>query len=176
MSRIELELCDITREQTDAIVNAANPRLGNGGGVAAAIRIAAGEGFQEECERLVAERGEVETGIDAVATGAYALPCRWVIHVVGPIWSEHAPQRAAELLAGAHRAAVSLAAEIGAASLSFPAISTGIYGYPIDQAAPVALTAVQEALAEHPEVELVRFCLSSEPDLEAFSAAAAQVG
>ena len=175
VSRIELELCDITSEQTDAIVNAANPRLTNGGGVAAAIRRAAGPGFQEECERLVRERGEVETGADAVATGAYSLPCRWVIHVVGPVWREHDPQRAAELLAGAHRSAIALAEEIGAASLSFPAISTGIYGYPVEQAAPVAITAAQEALAQHPGVELVRFCLFSEKDLEAFGAAAAEL-
>lgn len=176
VQRIHLERADLTAERTDAIVNAANPYLTNGSGVAGAIRIAAGQGLQAECERLVAERGPLAVGADAVATGAGRLPCRHVIHVVGPVWGMQDEAESTKLLDAAHRSALALAEEIGAASVSFPAISTGIFGYPPEKAAPVAIAAVQEALAEHTGIELVRFCLFSEEDLRTYARAAAELG
>jgi len=172
MERIELARADITTERVDAIVNAANPYLTNGSGVAGAIRVAAGKAFQDECDRLVSELGPLAVGTDAVATDGYDLPCRYVIHVVGPVWGQQDEERSAGLLAAAHRAALEMALELEARSVSFPAISTGIFGYPVEKAAPVALEAVRDWLAGNDAIELVRFCLFSEEDLGAWQAAA----
>ena len=148
---------DITALDVDAIVNAANSRLAGGGGVDGAIHRAGGPEILAECRTL----GGCPTG-EARATGAGRLAARHVIHAVGPIWQGGGAGEA-ELLASCHRRAVELAAELGCRSLSFPAISTGAYGYPPELAAPVALEAVQKELERRPSIEHVRFVLFSEP-------------
>ena len=162
---IELVLGDITRQDVDAIVNAANPSLLGGGGVDGAIHRAGGPAILGECRGL----GGCEPG-DAKATKGGELPARFVIHAVGPIW--HGGDRGeAELLASCHRRAVELADELGCTSLAFPAISTGAYGYPVALAAPVAIGATQDALAAHPAVELARFVFRDEATLAPYRAA-----
>jgi O-acetyl-ADP-ribose deacetylase (regulator of RNase III) len=148
---IELVLGDITQQEVDAIVNAANPSLLGGGGVDGAIHRAGGPSILEECRAL----GGCEPG-NAKATGGGNLPARHVIHGVGPIW-HGGNDGEAELLASVHRRAIELADALGCNSVAFPAISTGAYGYPVDLAAPVAMRATREALVEHPSVELARF-------------------
>jgi O-acetyl-ADP-ribose deacetylase len=153
--QIEAVRGDITEQTVDAIVNAANSSLLGGGGVDGAIH--------RECRLL----GGCATG-DAKATGAGRLPARHVIHTVGPVW--HGGERGEdELLASCHRRALELAAELGCRSVAFPAISTGIYGYPVELAAPIAVAAVREAAA--PPLELVRFVLFSDGHLAAFEQA-----
>jgi O-acetyl-ADP-ribose deacetylase (regulator of RNase III) len=156
---IELVLGDITEQDVDAIVNAANPSLLGGGGVDGAIHRAGGPAILEECRAL----GGCEPG-GAKATGAGALPARYVIHAVGPIW-QGGELGEPELLASVHRRAIELADELGAVTVAFPAISTGAYGYPVEQAAPVAIRATQEALAAHPSVTAARFVLRDEATL-----------
>ena len=156
---IELVLGDITQQDVDAIVNAANPRLLGGGGVDGAIHRAGGPSILAECRTL----GGCEPG-DAKATGGGNLAARHVIHAVGPIW-HGGDEGEAELLASCHRRAIELAAELGCTSVAFPAISTGAYGYPVELAAPVAIAATREALAAHPTVELARFVFRDEPTL-----------
>jgi O-acetyl-ADP-ribose deacetylase (regulator of RNase III) len=162
---LELVRGDITQQHVDAIVNAANSALAPGGGVDGAIRRAGGSTITDETSRL----GGCATG-DAVATSAGDLPARHVVHAVGPIW-QGGDAGEAELLASAHRRAIEVAAELDCQSIAFPAISTGIYGYPPELAAPVALAAVREATARRPEMKLVRFVLFSEELLRAFEAA-----
>jgi O-acetyl-ADP-ribose deacetylase (regulator of RNase III) len=171
--RIEVILGDITRQDLDAIVNAANTQLAHGGGVARAISNAAGAELQRACDELIAERGPLVTG-EAAATDAFELPCRKVIHTVGPIYGRHGGEEA-ELLAAAHRSAIGLAAELGLRSIAFPAISCGIYGYPLDEAAPVAVAATIEALEAAPDIALARFCLFGERERSAFERALADV-
>jgi O-acetyl-ADP-ribose deacetylase len=129
---------DLTGQRVDAIVNAANEALVAAAGVCGAIRRAGGDEIFEECARL----GGCATG-DAKATGAGTLPARYVIHAVGPIWTggEHGE---AELLASAHRRALVVAEELGCHTIAFPALSTGIYGYPVELAAPVAVASARE--------------------------------
>jgi len=165
--RIEAVRGDITQEQVDAIVNAANSALAGGGGVDGAIHRAGGPEIMAECRAL----GGCPTG-DARATGAGRLAARYVIHAVGPVW-RGGGEGEEELLASCHRRAVELAAGLGCRSLSFPAISTGIYGYPLERAAPVAVRAVREAAAGHAGLELVRFVLFSDDALAAFASALA---
>jgi O-acetyl-ADP-ribose deacetylase (regulator of RNase III) len=162
---IELVLGDITQQDVDAIVNAANPSLLGGGGVDGAIHRAGGPAILEECRGL----GGCEPG-DAKATKGGELPARFVIHAVGPIWHGGGSGEA-ELLASCHRRAIELADELGCTSLAFPAISTGAYGYPVELAAPVAIGATQDALAEHPAVELARFVFRDEATLAPYRAA-----
>jgi O-acetyl-ADP-ribose deacetylase (regulator of RNase III) len=166
MDRIDFVLGDITREAADAIVNAANSSLMGGGGVDGAIHRAAGPSILEECRRL----GGCETG-DAKVTSAGNLPHRWIVHTVGPVWrgGSHGEP---DLLASAHRRSIEVADAVGARTMVFPAISTGVYGYPVEQAARVAVGAVAEALEAHPAIESVRFVLFSGPALAAFTSAA----
>jgi O-acetyl-ADP-ribose deacetylase (regulator of RNase III) len=164
VARVELRRGDLTAQpDIDAIVNAANERLAAGAGVCGAIHRVGGAAVFEEAARL----GGCATG-DAKATGAGDLPNRFVIHAVGPVYS--GTPRDAELLASCHRRAVEVAAGLGCRSIAFPAISTGIYGYPLTEAAPVAVAAARAAADVH-DLGLVRFVLFSEADLEAFAAA-----
>jgi O-acetyl-ADP-ribose deacetylase (regulator of RNase III) len=161
---IELVVGDITRQEVDAIVNAANPTLLGGGGVDGAIHRAGGRSILEEARTLGgAQPGEVK------ATGAGRLPARYVLHAVGPVW-RGGDEGEPELLASCHRRAIALAAELGCGTVAFPAISTGAYGYPVELAAPVAIRATTTALAEHPAVELARFVFRDEDVLAVYDA------
>ena len=167
MPRIELVEGDITHERADAIVNAANSTLLGGGGVDGAIHRRGGGTILEACRDLRRER--FPTGLpvgEAVATTAGELSARWVIHTVGPIYrSERDP---AKLLARCHRACLRVADELGAATVAFPAISTGAYGYPVREAAAVAIDAVRDADSK---VEEVRFVLFGREAYRAFDEA-----
>jgi O-acetyl-ADP-ribose deacetylase (regulator of RNase III) len=158
---------DITAQEVDAIVNAANTALRPGGGVDGAITRAAGPEALADRDRVIAERGDppLPTG-DAVATIGGRLPARWIIHTAGPIYS--GSERDADLLASCHTSCLRVADELGASTIAFPAISTGIYGYPVDEAAPVAIRAVGDA---DTKVRVVRFVLFRPPDLAIFRAA-----
>jgi O-acetyl-ADP-ribose deacetylase (regulator of RNase III) len=157
-TRICLARGDITREQVDAIVNAANQTLLGGGGVDGAIHRAAGPDLLAECRTL----GGCPTG-EARITAGYKLPARHVIHTVGPVW-HGGEQGESELLAACYRNSLQLAAENSIRSIAFPSISTGAYGYPIRQAAAVAVNTVQAWLAENSLIEEVRFVCFSDVD------------
>ena len=163
---ITLHRGDITTDaEADAIVNAANESLLGGGGVDGAIHRAAGPELLEECRGL----GGCPTG-SAKITGAGQLPVTHVIHAVGPVW--HGGDRGEpELLASAYRRSIELAAEHGDRRVAFPAISTGVYRFPLDRAARVSIEAVREAMAEHPEVEEARFWLFGDDAYRAFEEA-----
>jgi O-acetyl-ADP-ribose deacetylase (regulator of RNase III) len=163
---ITLHVGDITGDAVaEAIVNAANPGLLGGGGVDGAIHRAAGPGLLEACRPL----GGCAPG-DAKATTAGRLPAKIVIHAVGPVWHGGGAGEA-ELLASCHRRAIELAAENGCARVAFPAISTGVYGYPLELAAEVALAATGAAIARHEAVREARFWLFDERAEEAFARA-----
>jgi O-acetyl-ADP-ribose deacetylase len=161
---IEVVRGDITEQRVDAIVNAANESLLGGGGVDGAIHRAAGPQLLGECQTL----GGCRPG-EAKATRGYRLPARFVIHTIGPIWGG-GEYGEAETLADCHRNALAVAADLGCRSIAFPAISTGIYGYPVELAAAVAIDAVRE----HAPLELVRFVLFGDAAFDAFSAACAR--
>ncbi|UOE44665.1 O-acetyl-ADP-ribose deacetylase [Agromyces larvae] len=178
MPRIELITGDLTHERVDAIVNAANSSLLGGGGVDGAIHRAGGPEILAECRALRA--GSLPDGLptgEAVATGAGRLAARWVIHTVGPVWPGRAEPEASERrkrLVAAHRNSLALAAELGAGSIAFPAISAGVYGWPVDEVADVALSVASMATDAAPP--RVRFVLFSERVAEAYRAAADRLG
>ena len=155
---------DITRQQADAIVNAANSSLLGGGGVDGAIHRAGGPAILDACRQIVGRIGRLPAG-QAVATPAGRLSARYVIHTVGPVWSG-GKQGEAETLASCHRESIRVADELQLASIAFPAISTGAYGYPVDQASEVAITSAAKALENATHVREVRFVLF---DSETFS-------
>jgi len=154
--RIELVEADITEQAVDAIVNAANSSLMGGGGVDGAIHRRGGPQILAECKRIRRERypDGLPTGM-AVATIAGRLPSRWIIHTVGPVYSRSEDRSG--LLASCHVESLRVADELGAGVVAFPAISTGIYGYPVDLAAPVAIRSVREASTSVQEVRFVLF-------------------
>jgi O-acetyl-ADP-ribose deacetylase len=160
---IEFVVGDLTKQDVDAIVNAANAALAGGGGVDGAIHRAGGPEIMAECRRL----GGCETG-DAKATTGGQLPARWVIHAVGPVWrggGEGEP----ELLASAYRRSLEVAYELGARTVAFPAISCGVYGYPAELAAPVAVAAARE---REQDFELIRFVFLDDRLRDVFASAA----
>lgn len=160
---------DITREEVDAIVNAANSSLLGGGGVDGAIHRAGGPSILEECRAIRARQGGCPTG-EAVITGAGHLRARYVVHAVGPVWQGgHADEPA--LLASAYRNSLTLAAAHGARTIAFPSLSTGIYSYPLDRAAPLALGVVRDYALAYPTFAEIRFILFSAESFAAFAAA-----
>ena len=167
---VELLIGDITTIPADAIVNAANSSLAGGGGVDGAIHRAGGPAVMADLERRYGRGRYCPTG-SAVISDAGALPSTWVIHAVGPIWRGGSAGEA-EQLASAYRTSLRLAAEHGARTVSFPAISCGIYGYPVDQAARIAIDTVRDVLATEPgSIERVTFVLFSHSTHDIFEAA-----
>lgn len=160
MPRIALVQGDITKQLVDAIVNAANSSLMGGGGVDGAIHRAGGPAILDECKKLRAEQypDGLPTG-HAVATTGGNLAAKWVIHTVGPVYSESEDRSG--LLASCHIEALRVADELGVKTIAFPAISTGVYGYPVEEAAPVAMRAIQEAPTKVEEVRFVLFDLGA---------------
>jgi len=167
---IHLVVGDITRFPAEAIVNAANSALVGGGGVDGAIHRAGGPAVMADLERRYGRGRHCPTG-SAVVSEAGDLPARWVIHAVGPIWRGGGAGEA-ELLASAYRTSLRLAAELGASTVSFPSISTGVYSYPVDQAARIAIDTVRDVLGtEGGTIERVTFVLFSQGTYDAFEAA-----
>ena len=164
-STLELVEGDITRQDTEAIVNAANAALRPGGGVDGAIHRAGGPAIEAECRRL----GGCPTGEARVTTGGN-LKARYVIHTVGPVYRD-GHHREPELLASCYRESLKLASAQGIKSLAFPSISTGVYGYPIEDAARIALKTVTDYLARHPEIERVRLVLFGRAAYEVYAQA-----
>ncbi len=163
-STIELVRGDITEQETDAIVNAANSSLAGGGGVDGAIHRAGGHSIMEETRRKYSEG--CPTG-HAVITGGGDLKATYIIHTVGPIY-RGGDRGEAGLLASAYRESLRLASAHGLTSVAFPSISTGAYRYPITEAAEIAISTVQMYLRDHPEIELVRFVLFSDRDFQVY--------
>jgi O-acetyl-ADP-ribose deacetylase (regulator of RNase III) len=164
-ARLVLSQGDITREETEAIVNAANTSLLGGGGVDGAIHRAAGPHLLAECRAI----GGCPTGEARITSGG-RLKARYVIHAVGPVYRD-GRRGEATLLAGAYRRSLEIASAHGIRSVSFPAISTGAYGYPMAEAARIALGTAREYLRGHPEVELVRFVLFGDGAYRTFAEA-----
>lgn len=165
--RIEIRKGDITQLDVDAVVNAANQSLLGGGGVDGAIHRAAGPELLEACREL----GGARTG-EAKITAGYQLPARYVIHAVGPRW-QGGDRGERELLASAYRNSLRLAAERDLETVAFPSISTGAYGFPVDEAAGIALRAIDEFLAENARPGKVIMCTFSDADRGAYDAEAA---
>src|SRR5271166_4820881 len=165
---------DITREQVDAIVNAANSSLLGGGGVDGAIHRAGGPAILQACRQIVGRIGQLPAG-QAVSTPAGRLAAQYVIHTVGPFWSG-GNRGEAETLASCHRESIRIADELKLASIAFPAISTGAYGYPVGQASRVAVTSAADALKEAAHLHEVRFVLFDSGTFEHYASAARALG
>ncbi len=163
---------DITQQATNAIVNAANSSLMGGGGVDGAIHRAGGSSILEDCKQIVSKQGRLPTG-QAVITTAGNLPCEYVIHTVGPVWHEGSSNES-KLLADAYRNSLQVAADNNIKTICFPSISTGVYRFPIEKAARIALKAVDDFLQENP-LDEVRFVLFSENDLEVYRQTAEEI-
>lgn len=161
---------DITKERTDAIVNAANSSLLGGGGVDGAIHDAGGPAILAECRQIVSKIGRLAAGNAVITTGG-ELAAKYVIHTVGPIF-RGGNHRESETLASCHHESIRVADQHGLISLAFPAISTGAYGYPVSEAAPIALSATAEALAAAKHVKQCRFVLFDVAAVRAFQHAA----
>lgn len=161
---------DITQATTDAIVNAANSSLLGGGGVDGAIHHTGGPAILEECRTIVNKIGRLASGNAVITTGGN-LAAKYVIHTVGPVFRD-GNHRESEILASCHRESIRIADEHAIASISFPAISTGAYGYPVNEAAPVAISAAIDGLVSSKHVKLCRFILFDTSTVRAFERAA----
>ncbi len=172
---LELDLGDITETEVDVIVNAANPTLLGGGGVDGAIHSAGGREILDECKKIRAEMNgaELATGKAVITTGG-RLPAKHVIHTVGPVYGKSGNDAA--LLASAYRESLRLADKHGLKSIAFPSISTGAYGYPLEEAAPIALGTVAEYLQGETGIELVRFVLFNKQAKAAYVKALEGIG
>jgi O-acetyl-ADP-ribose deacetylase (regulator of RNase III) len=166
--RLRIVQGDITRLHVDAIVNAANAALLPGGGVCGAIHAAAGPDLARDCAAL----GGCPAG-DVRLTSGHRLPARWVVHAVGPVW-RGGDEGEDEDLASCYRRAIDEAVRAGARSIAFPAISTGIYGFPLERATRIALTEARSGLARHPALERVVLCCFSSSDLATYERLAAE--
>lgn len=168
MPKVSVIIADITHQEVDAVVNAANGDLRGGSGVNGAIHRAGGQAIYRFCEELRATkyRDGLPTGQSAITPGG-KLPAKWIIHTVGPKYGQH-DGKEAELLASCYRTALELAEEHGLKSIAFPAISTGVYGYPAEEAAKVASQAVRGSLQELRSIQEIRFVFFAERDLRVF--------
>ena len=164
---------DITKETTEAIVNAANSSLLGGGGVDGAIHRAGGPSILEDCKRIVAKINRLPAG-KAVITTAGRMPAKYVIHTVGPIY-RGGQSNEAETLASCYRESIRVADDHAIASIAFPSISTGAYGYPIDEAAAIAVKTIVASLPETTHVKLVRIVLFSTSDCQTYIRAAKKI-
>jgi len=166
-SKITFTQGDITKQDTDAIVNAANSSLMGGGGVDGAIHRAGGSAILEECKKIVAEIGRLPTG-EAVITTAGNMSSKYVIHTVGPIWGGGI-RNEAQLLANCYKNSLRVAEENGVKTIAFPSISTGAYRYPLNEAAKIAVTAVKEFLKNSEQIKEVKFVLFDSKTYNAYA-------
>ncbi len=173
-TKIILKKGDITHEEVDVIVNAANSGLLGGGGVDGAIHRAGGGAVLEECQKIRETKGRCHPG-HAVMTGAGKLHAKHVVHAVGPIWHGGKDEES-KVLKNAYLNSMKLAKESGAKSIAFPSISTGAYGYPIDQAAEVALGAIREFVSKNTEIEEVRLIMFTEEDYRVYEETLRKLG
>ena len=162
---------DITLLDVDAVVNAANPWLMGGGGVDGAIHRRGGPAILAECQEVIRRRGGVLPTGEVVATTGGNLKARHVIHTVGPVFHEHRPVVAEQLLASCYRSSLAVARSKGLRSVAFPCISTGAYGYPPAEACPVAVRAIRDDLAEHGGLDRVVFCTFEPDDFDLYARA-----
>ncbi|MFO8009181.1 MAG: O-acetyl-ADP-ribose deacetylase [Dehalococcoidia bacterium] len=168
-TRLSLKQGDITKQETDAIVNAANSGLMGGGGVDGAIHRAGGPAILDDCRKIVAERGRLPAGQAVITTGG-RLKARHVIHTVGPVW--HGGERGEpDVLASAYRESLKVAVEKDLKTVSFPSISTGVYGYPVDKAARVAMQTVADFVKQDMAIEEVVFVLFDSGTYDAYQRA-----
>lgn len=169
MTDIQARKGDITRLAVDAIVNAANSRLTGGGGVDGAIHRAGGPTIAEQCREWVAEHGRLPTG-EAMVTAGGELPARFVIHTVGPVWGEHDPDESRALLASCYTNSLDAAEVRGCATVAFPNISTGVYGFPKQDAGEVAVSAVRGWVEENDRIAGITFVCFDDENLAIYSA------